>query len=496
MIMKKNFLYQWANQLLISVLPFIISPYIARVLGAEQIGIYSYTFAIVNYFVILANLGIINYGNRRIAQVRNNQEALNRTFSSLYALHISLSVITLLGYAIYICCFVTQYHIIVWIQAFYLIATLLDISWFYYGIEKFKITVLRNTVIKVLTVICVFFFVHEKQDLWKYTAIMAMGTMLSQTVIWLYLRRYVSFVHSTWGEIKEHIKPMFLLFAATVAVTILSYTDQLMLGIMSTMSELGYYSNAHKLMEFPIGFVTVLGTVMIPRMANIFIKGDIKRAENYIGQSMHFAMIMSFALALGIAAVAPEFAVVFWGEDFAYSGTLMPYLSFTMIIIAWNSIVRTQYLIPKERDKAYLISIICGALFNVIFNLILIPALGAVGAAIGTIIGYMIINIVQTIAVWGELPLLTYIKSCQAYFFIGFAMYWIIRAIGILMGVHIITVVVETIVGAVFYVGFSLLYAYVKKDIPVLNIILKILIRLNLKRPTTALRRKLDDQRN
>ena len=69
---KKNLVYNVAYQILIIILPFITAPYISRVLGAHNVGTYSYTQAFASYFYLFAMLGVVIYGNRTIAAVRDN----------------------------------------------------------------------------------------------------------------------------------------------------------------------------------------------------------------------------------------------------------------------------------------------------------------------------------------------------------------------------------------------------------------------------------------
>ena len=66
--------------------PLITVPLVSRALGAQNIGIYSYTYSIANMFMLAGMLGISNYGNRSVARVRNDEVALSREFSSTYAL--------------------------------------------------------------------------------------------------------------------------------------------------------------------------------------------------------------------------------------------------------------------------------------------------------------------------------------------------------------------------------------------------------------------------
>ena len=80
---RRNFAYQSVYQITTIILPLVTSPYVARVLGAEGIGIYSYTYAVAYYFSLVALLGISNHGNRVIASVRDDALQLKKTFSNL-----------------------------------------------------------------------------------------------------------------------------------------------------------------------------------------------------------------------------------------------------------------------------------------------------------------------------------------------------------------------------------------------------------------------------
>ena len=157
---KKNFMYQMIYDVLVMILPFVTSPYISRVVGAEGLGVYAYSYSIAFYFVLFSMLGLKNYGNRAIAMVRDDKKRLNETFSNIVTLHFIVSVICFAVYIGYIIMMKGQ-KIYAIIQIGYVLSGLLDISWFYFGIEKFKMTVARSTIIRFLNVICIFVFVHE-----------------------------------------------------------------------------------------------------------------------------------------------------------------------------------------------------------------------------------------------------------------------------------------------------------------------------------------------
>lgn len=459
---KKNFAYQIAYQILVSILPFITSPYLARVIGAEGVGVYSYTRSVVVWFLVFADLGIVNYGNRAVARVRDDKENLSRTFSSLYALHVVLVLLDMAAYLIYLRFFVTENRVIAWIQIFYMIGDLFDINWFFFGLEKFRLTVVRNMIVKVATVFSVFIFVKSADDLWIYVFILAFGQCLSSSCVWMFVPRYTKFSRFTVKDMLAHLKPLAVLGFSSIAVTIYSYMDKIMIGSMSSAAELGYYENAWKMIEFPVAFITALGTVLLPKASNLVAKGV--NIDGYIEKSMRISMFFASAVGFGLAAIADDFAVMFWGEDFARSGTLIFIMSVLVFIMSWNGVVRSVYLIPEGHDKVYMWAVISAAAVNLIINGLLIPRYGSGGAAVGTVFAYLAVFIVQNIYAKRELNLGRYVKTSIPYFVVGFIMFAAVRFAGSLTGATVAGVCIQVAAGAAVYMGLAEGYAFAFKD--------------------------------
>ena len=156
---NKNFLFNTVYQLLTFIIPLITTPYISRVLGVENVGIYSYTYSVVYMFMLAGMLGINNYGNRSIAAVRDDKEQMSRSFASIYLLQLGVCLVALIGYSIYLVFFCKEYKTIAVIQGLFLLSVCFDINWFYFGIEKFKLTIFRNLIIKLSSLALIFIFV-------------------------------------------------------------------------------------------------------------------------------------------------------------------------------------------------------------------------------------------------------------------------------------------------------------------------------------------------
>lgn len=461
----KNFLYNVLYQVLIMILPLITAPYIARVLGAEKIGIYSYTYSIAYYFVLFGQLGLNVYGNRTIATVRDNKEELSKTFWSIYLFQFIISFIACICYIFYVMTLKnTEYKFFSILQFIYVVSCVWDINWFYFGIEKFKLTVTRNTIIKIMTVILILLMVKSREDLWIYIIIMSVGTLIGQLILWTQLPKYIKFTKCTLSDCKEHIKPVVVLFLPTIATSLYRVMDKIMLGSNTEMSQLGYYENSEKFISISMGVINALGTVMIPQMSNLVSNGNIKKVKDYINKSMEGIFILAVPIAFGLAGIANILSVVFYGKEFGACGNIISILAISIIFSAWANVIRTQYLVPNKRDKEYIISMFTGAITNLIINIILIPKIGAIGAAIGTVIAELSVAVMHSIYAKRELPLLKYLKMVAPYFIIGLTMYIILRIISAYISISINGLILEICAGVIIYLIIFILYTIISRS--------------------------------
>ena len=463
---KKNFLYNVFYQILILIIPIVTVPYISRVLGVDNIGIYSYTYSIVNYFMLFAMLGIKNYGNRTIAKVRDNKEKLSKEFISIYVIQIVMTLIMILLYLIFILFYVKNYSKYFWLQSINLIAIIFDINWFFFGLEKFKITVTRNTILKILSLILIFTLVKTSNDLWLYILILAGSTLLSLLLLLPFLFKEINIVKIKYKDIKKHIKPIFILFIPVIAISVYQIMDKIMLGSMSEIKEVGYYEQAEKIVSIPLGIITALGTVMMPRISNLVAKGDINKVTKYMDRSIEFMMFLSMPMCFGLISISNNFIPIFLGHDFIKSSILIYYLAVTIPIISFANVIRTQYLIPKEKDSIYLVSVIGGAIINLVLNYILINKYNAIGACIATIFAEFFVMIYQVIKVRKEISINKYIKISLIYFLKALIMFVMVININYLQLNVMIKLIIQITSGIIIYgiLNYNYIIKLLKKD--------------------------------
>jgi len=469
---RKNYVYNVIYQLLLLIMPLITIPYVSRILGADGVGIYSYTYSIAYYFVIIAMLGIENYGNRLIAKSGDDKEKVSNNFWSVYSLQFIMSIIMISAYLLYMIFIENRYSLISMIQLVYVLSVVFDINWFFFGKEQFRVTVTRNILIKIASVFLIFLCVKNRDNLWVYTLIMAGSTLLSQLVLWPFILKQVNPFRKSVITIKKHIKPCLVLFIPVIAVSLYKVMDKLMLGLMSDISEVGYYEQAEKLVNFPIAFITALGMVIMPRVSNLISTEKTEEAKIIIEKAITFMMFLACPMALGLIAVSSDFVPLYMGDAFTKSSIILSLLSATIVFVSFANVLRKGFMLPKEMDKEFVIFTIAGAIVNLIINLIFIPMLQSVGACIGTIVAEFVAMAMQVYYVRKELPVWEYIKKALVFLLKGLIMLAVVWPLKWFNLSSIQTVVAQVFVGAGLY--FIMNYKYIGSVFSLRDIIVKI----------------------
>jgi len=455
-----DFIYSSGYQILRIVLPLVTIPYVTRVLGADNLGVYNFTLSYATYFALFAYLGFENYGNRLIAQNRDDQEQLNRSFSGAYYLQLCSSLVAIISYVIYMLCFCRDNILIAWIQILYVSSEIFNTSWLYFGLEKFKKSVMLNLFVRLISFACIFLFVKSKNDLPIYTGICAGSTLLATLSLWLCMWKFIRFVRVPLKEILSHAKGCFVLFFPVLVISIYRTMDKVMLGHMSLMSEVALYSYADKIVELPYGIIAALGVVMLPRMSNLVAKGENTQAIHYIEKSMRFMLFMACGMAFGLMGIGKVFAPVFFGDEFSACGTLMMVIAPMVIIRACANVVRTQYLLPNHRDRDYIISILIGVLINLVFNSLMIPVWQSKGAAIATLFAESFVAWYQIFACRKEIPVTQYIVRDWFFLLAGMIMFFTVYQFGSARGISSSTLVMQICLGMFVYIALSGAYLY------------------------------------
>lgn len=458
----ENFLFQLIYQLVIMFVPFITAPYLARTLGAQGVGTYSFYYTISNCFVLLTKLGIDNYGAREIAKIPlNDRKLLSEKFCLLFSIKLIMGIISLILYLMYVILFVKTNKIVSLIFSLYIISGIIDVNWFYMGIENFRYISIRNMAIKILVTILIFSFVKSSDDLELYTLIMIGGTyFLSQFIGWGGVIKNITFSMPKRSDVVKCIKPMFILFVPVLALNMYRQMDKIMLGAISGTVQVGLYDYAEKIYMICIAVISVCADVAMPRIASCLSTGQKEKAAEFGDAFIDFSICMSAAMAMGILAISDRFINLFYSAEFSECSELLKLLAPSIMFLGISIVTRKVCLIPYDLENIFLKASCIGAIVNFVLNLILIPHMDSRGAVTATVTTEFVVMLYQFIKIRENIPIKKYIFHFLWFLTGSATMYFIIYKVFSDMVISWKNIFLEILLGAVIYSIFAIIFIF------------------------------------
>ncbi|GAD45852.1 hypothetical protein ANG6_0347 [Streptococcus anginosus T5] len=455
----KNYAYNFSYQLLIIILPILTTPYVTRIFSSEDLGTYGYFNSIVTYFILLATLGVANYGTKEVSANRKN---IQPTFWGIYSLQVVAAFISIVLYLLLCWSVPSMQNPVAYILGLSLLSKGLDISWLFQGLEDFRKITIRNITVKLLGILSIFLFVKTPNDLYLYVFLLTGFELLGQLSMWLPAKEFIGKPHFDVVHAKEHLKPVILLFLPQIAISLYVTLDRTMLGALSSTKDVGIYDQALKIINILLTIVTSLGSVMLPRVSSLLSSGDYKAVNKMHEMSFLIYNLIIFPIIAGMLIVNKDFVNFFLGKDFQEARVAIDIMIARMFFIGWTNIMGIQILIPHNKNREFMLSTTIPAFVSVGLNLLLIPSLGFIGASITSVLTEALVWVIQyyyTRSYLKEVPILS---SMLKIILSSSLMYIILLLLQPLLKFSsVVNVGIYGILGAVFYISFILVFRVV-----------------------------------
>ena len=448
---RKNTAYNIAYRVFSIFLPLVTAPYLSRVVGQTGVGLYSYAWNISYFCCLIAMLGLENYGTRAIVGARDDPHELNRVFSQVWRMQRAVAAVMLAIWLCYVFLVAGEERTIALALTPMSISCLFNLDWALMGLDQFRPIALRNTAVKLAAAACVFIFIHSPDEIWIYGFVWSIATCAGCVMSAAALRGKLHPVPVERREAFAHFAPCALLFTSVLAVSVYRVMDKVMVGAIASMAQNGLYENAEKIIYCLSGFISAVGTVMLPKVSAMQKRGETEAIKHHLDATMQAILCMTSAMAFGVAAIADRLCPLFYGDDFIDSAPLMAPLAFTLVMIGFANVIRTQWILPQQRDRIVVRSVCAGAAVNLIANIILIPRLQAMGAVIGTLLAEFTVPVMQWVQIRGELDYRRLLRHSAVYLAIGCGMLLAVRAVGMLVPATWPGLIVQVAVGAACY---------------------------------------------
>ena len=466
---KKNFIY---NTILTSaniVFPLITAPYLSYTLGAENIGKVNFATSLVNWFILISAFGIPRYGIREIARNRDNKKELTNTFWNLILIQASLSIIAIILYLLTIFNvprFESELNIHL-MMVIMLILNIFSIDWFYQGIEEYSYITIRNISFKIISIILMFAMVKKSDDYMVYAGINIFGLCFNNVLNYLNTKKYINKkIYKL--EILSYLKELRIYFLTTLIIALYTQLDQLFIGYRSEQ-HLAFYLRSKTILGIGLSITNSLITVLTPRTAYL-IKSDYKSYKMIISQSINYIYIIGLPCIVGIFLLSKEIMLFLGGEEFIPASYSLKIISILIVINAIGGWQVYQILLPYRKEKVALNIQIISAIISIVLNIILVPQMSFIGAAIAWCITESMLVIMEAIAIKRECKDINikYItESLKKYFIAVLFMSVAIIIIKSTIKNHILVIFISVIISPFIYgIGCILL-----KDDITLNVL-------------------------
>ena len=403
---KKNALFSIILTSANFLFPLIIYSFVSRTLTPEYVGKVSFSNSVITFFSYLAILGIPTYGLRQCSIVKNNKEELSKTVIELLTISLIATTISylLLFVGIIFIPILKEYNRLLSVMSIYILFNAIGVEWFYKAMEEYSYITIRSIICKLITLILIFLLIKSPDDyiLYGFLSILALSANYLCNI--LHLHSYIS-LKKYKLDLKRHLKPIFVLFGASIVITIYNNFDVIMIRLLNTDFEVGLYNTALKVKTALISVSTAITAVLIPRITYFLNNNQKDNAKRLLLKSGIVSFIVTIPLCIFITIFSNDIILIFCGADYLKSVPVMRALLFSVIFCSFTNIFGNQILIPLKKENRFTTSVFIGLIINMFLNLLLIPKFGGAGAAIATVFTEL----------WNVLYMMSYTKEYAKY---------------------------------------------------------------------------------
>lgn len=368
--------------------PLITFPYVARILSVNGVGIYNFSNTYVSYFILISGLGIATYAVREGAKYRDNEEKISKFASQVFTINIYSTIIAyvlLLG-SLLIFKNLHNYISCILIFGLQIIFTTIGTEWIYIIYEDYSYITIRNILFKIFSIILLFVLVRKPEDYLWYAAITVFASVGSNILNYVHAKNFCNIKLVKNTNLQYHLKPILVIFASSVAVTIYVSSDTTILGLLKNNYAVGIYSVTVKIYKLAQNLLAALLTVTIPRLAMLLGQRRIKEYNQVLSSVIETLGLLVLPASVGLMMLSEDVVLVIAGQKYLPSANSLRIITWAIIFSIFSWIFSDCVLIPAKRENLVLRNTIITAIENIILNFILIPFMSYDGTSLSTVI--------------------------------------------------------------------------------------------------------------
>ena len=386
--LKLNMVLNTIKSIMGILFPLITFPYASRILEVENIGKYNFCVSIISYFVLLAGLGVSSYAIREGAKIKNDQNKLFAFCSDMVVIEI---ISSLFSYCVFLVLLISveklsDYAILLLILSAQILFKMIDVEWIYSIFEDYTFITIRSICIQIISFIALFLFVHTSKDLIIYTLLTTLSNVGIIGINWVFSKNYFKIRFVKTRKLKQHLKPIFIFFAISIATTIFVNSDTTVLGFLADNYHVGLYSVSVKVYTVVKTLLSSVIVVSIPRLSALLGKHDME-GFNKVAQNIYKTLITFIIPAIvGICILRKEIILTISGDAYIEAASSLVILAFALLFSLGSWFWGHCILVPVGKENVVFKATAASAITNLILNFVLIPFGAENAAAFTTVI--------------------------------------------------------------------------------------------------------------
>ena len=390
----KNSIFSIIYKGFTTLFPLVTTTYVARTLLPEAVGRVSYANTIVTYFVTVASLGLPNYGVKKIAQNAQNKEERSKTFWELYSINLisTIACVAVYYFLINLMEYFESRRVLFNVMGTLLLLNIFNIDYFYQGIEEYGYIAIRSILVKILSFLAMLLFVHEPGDYLIYAIILCAATGGNYIFNIVHAYKYLNAPVQKLN-VRQHLRPIFILLASAVATEIYMALDTVMLEYIYGEIYIGYYSNTVKIVRMIYTLVIAMVAPFYPRISLWIKEKKYDQSNALVSIGVKALSIIGMPMAIGLFLTSDQMIYILFGVEYAPSALTLKILSALVLVFSLAYLLGHLILMAASEEIAILKATICGAVLNACMNFLLIPKLQHNGAALASIIAEIAVTI-------------------------------------------------------------------------------------------------------
>ena len=365
------------------ILPLLMVPYLARVLGPDTWGRVVYAQAIGLYVAIMVEYGFNLSAVREIARERESPEG-----QSLIVAGVLGAKTLLLGISLIVVYSVSPWipHLnhdrsLLWAGVIGAGVRALNVFWYFQGIERLRLISVLNVAANTLAVIAVFVFVNSPENAIRVLLFQGAASALVLVISLAMIYWRIPFRRPTRVSIASAMRMGRSMFLFRGLVSAYTTGNVLLLGFLASSAVLGYYSGAERICKGLVNLVQPVTQALFPRNAYLMERSPIDAAR-LTRTSLLVLGLSGVAMMLGLILGAPIIVTILLGPGYEASTNVLRVLAPIAPLIAISNVLGLQWMLPLGLDRWLNTTIALAGAVNVIVAIILVPIYSEMGMAI------------------------------------------------------------------------------------------------------------------